>query len=499
MGSSAKPLHFVLFPHLAPGHLLPLFDTARLLAQRGATITIFTSPGNASRFESLVSRAVSSGYSIQFVQVQIPFKEAGLPEGCENFDMLQSYDLAFKLYTAIRFMHKPSEILFEALPLKPSCIISDVCVPWTLQIARKHNIPRITFHIFSTFFLLSSYKFGMSQVTQNTFTETEHVAMSEIPDQNDPITEIQTQAQLSQKLMHYSIQMMAADIKSYGAIVNSSEAVEPESIEEYKKLRNGKAWCVGPVWLCNKNELDKAERGNKASIDKHYCLEWLNLQEENSVDYACLGSVANLSASQLIELGLGLEASKRPFVWVIRGGDNLKELEKWIKEDGFEERIKGRGLLIRGWAPQVLILSHSAIGEFITHCGWGSILEAITCGVPIITWPLFADQFCNQINVAKVLKIGVRIGAEDPVNNGEGEKIEALVKKEDIKRAIEELMDEGEESEESEERRRRVREMGEMANKAAEEGGSSHVDLTSLTSLTSLIEDIKQQSTSTQE
>ncbi|KAJ7972314.1 Glycosyltransferase [Quillaja saponaria] len=458
MGSSAKPLHFVLFPHLAPGHLLPLFDTARLLAQRGATVTIFTSPGNASRFESLVSRAVSSGYSIQFVQVQIPFKEAGLPEGCENFDMLESYDLAFKLYTAIRFMHKPSEILFEALPLKPSCIISDVCVPWTLQIARKHNIPRITFHIFSTFFLLSSYKFGMSQVTQNTFTETEHVAMSEIPNQNDPITEIQTQAQLSQKLMHYSIQMMAADIKSYGAIVNSSEALEPESIEEYKKLRNGKAWCVGP--------------------------------EENSVVYACLGSVANLSASQLIELGLGLEASKRPFVWVIRGGDNLKELEKWIKEDGFEERIKGKGLLIRGWAPQVLILSHSAIGGFITHCGWGSILEAITCGVPMVTWPLFADQFCNQINVAQVLKIGVKVGAEDPVNNGEGEKIEALVKKEDIKRAIEELMDEGEESEE---RRRRAREMGEMPKKAAEEGGSSHLDLTSL------IEDIKQQLTSTQE
>ena len=110
--------------------------------------------------------------------------------------------------------------------------------------------------------------------------------------------------------------------------------------------------------------------------------------------------------------------------------------KKWISEEGFEERTKGRGLIIRGWAPQVLILSHPSIGGFLTHCGWNSTLEGISAGVPMITWPLFADQFLNEKLVTQVLKIGVSVGMEVPMKFGEEEKTGVLVKKEDIKRAI---------------------------------------------------------------
>ncbi|MBA0699657.1 hypothetical protein Goari_001269 [Gossypium aridum] len=60
---------------------------------------------------------------------------------------------------------------------------------------------------------------------------------------------------------------------------------------------------------------------------------------------------------------------------------------------------------------------------------------------------------------------------------GEEEKIGVLVKKEDVKEAIEKLMDEGEEGEE---RRKRAKGLGEMANKAVEIGGSSHLNITRL-------------------
>ncbi|KAJ7976879.1 Glycosyltransferase [Quillaja saponaria] len=399
MDAQPNPLHFVIFPHLASGHLIPMVDIARLLAQRGAIITIFITAQNAARFENVLARAVSSGLSIHLVLVPVAFEEAGLPQG----------------------------------------------FPRTQPQSHQYNL-----------------------------------LCPEIPDQVEINTEVQTQAQLDQKLMHYSIQMMVADVNSYGVIVNSFEELEEAYVKDYKKVR--KVWCIGPVSLCNKSESDKAERGKKASIDEHQCLEWLNLQQENSVVYACLGSQSNLLPSKLIELALGLEASNRPFIWVIRGGKStLEELQKWITRNGFEEKIKGRGLLIRGWAPQVLILSHPSIGGFLTHCGWNSILEGISAGVPLITWPVFADQFFNAKHVTQVLKIGVRIWEDEP---GWGQEEKIVVKKEDIKSAIEKVIDEGEESEA---RRKRVRQLGDMANHAVEEGGSSHVNLSLF------IQDIMQQ------
>ncbi|MCI89813.1 UDP-glycosyltransferase 73C1-like, partial [Trifolium medium] len=67
------------------------------------------------------------------------------------------------------------------------------------------------------------------------------------------------------------------------------------------------------------------------------------------------------------------------------------------------------------------------------------------------------------------------VGVESPVNWGEEEKFGVLVKKEDIEKAIEKLMDD--ENYESEERRKRVKELAEMAKRGVEEGGSSHFNV----------------------
>ncbi|GKA46680.1 UDP-glycosyltransferase 73E1-like protein [Tanacetum coccineum] len=122
-----------------------------------------------------------------------------------------------------------------------------------------------------------------------------------------------------------------------------------------------------------------------------------------------------------------------------------------------------------------MILSHRALGGFITHCGWNSTLEAVCAGLPMVTWPHLFDQFLNARFITDVLKIGVRIGVKIPADVAEQDK--ALVKKEEVKAAIECLMDEGEEGEQ---RRKRAQELAEMAKKAMEEGGSSHLNVTSL-------------------
>ncbi|MCD9560195.1 UDP-Glycosyltransferase [Datura stramonium] len=141
------------------------------------------------------------------------------------------------------------------------------------------------------------------------------------------------------------------------------------------------------------------------------------------------------------------------------------------------DRAIEAGLKIQGWAPQMLILSHPSIGGFLTHCGWNSSLEGVSVGVPMITWPMFADQFFNEKLIVNIVKTGVRDGIDIPVMFGVEEKLGAQVSKDDIKMVIEQVM--GGEME-AQMRRKRAKEVGEMARRAMEEGGSSHFNLTQL-------------------
>lgn len=403
-----------------------------------------------------------------------------MPKGCENTDSLPSVDLLKNFLTAMNMLQQPFELLFEELKPFPSCIISDKHVAWTAATARKFQVPRIIFDGTNCFNLLCSHNLHASKVYESV-SDSESLVVPGLPDQIEF-----TKAQLpgafnpgpdKQSLTAIREKVREAEAAAYGVLVNSYDDLELAYVKEYRKTVGGKLWCVGPVSLCNKEHLDKAQRGNKASTDENQCLKWLDSWAPGSVVYACLGSLNRLTPPQLIELGLGLEASKKPFIWVIRGGYKREEMEKWLVEDGFEERVKGRGLLIRGWAPQVLILSHPAIGGFLTHCGWNSTLEGICAGIPMITWPMFAEQFFNEKLIVQVLEIGERVGAEVVVHWGDEERFGVLVKRENVKEAINAVMSEGKEREE---RSERVRKLAEMAKAAIAEGGSSFLSVTLL-------------------
>ncbi|CAN6832286.1 unnamed protein product [Brassica oleracea] len=362
---------------------------------------------------------------------------------------------------------------------KPSCLICDLCLPYTSKIAKAFNIPKIVFHGFSCFCLLCMHVLRQNlEILQNLKSEKEYFFVPDFPDKVEftrPQVPVRINATGDWK--EFLDAMAEAENTSYGIIINTFQELEPAYVKEYKEARDGKVWSIGPVSLCNKKGADKAERGNKAVIDQEECFKWLDSKEEGSVLFVCLGSICNLPLSQLKELGLGLEKSQRPFIWVIRGWEKYNELAEWFLESGFEERVKERGLLIKGWAPQVLILSHPSVGGFLTHCGWNSTLEGITSGVPLLTWPLFGDQFCNQKLVVQVLKVGVGAGIEETMKWGEEDRIGVLVDNEGVKKAVEELMGDGDDTNE---RRRVVKELGKLAQRAVDEGGSSHSNITFL-------------------
>jgi UDP:flavonoid glycosyltransferase YjiC (YdhE family) len=49
----------------------------------------------------------------------------------------------------------------------------------------------------------------------------------------------------------------------------------------------------------------------------------------------------------------------------------------------------------------------------MTHCGWNSTVEAISAGIPMITWSVQGEQFYNENLIIVVRGIGVEVGATE--------------------------------------------------------------------------------------
>ncbi|CAO2185888.1 unnamed protein product [Urochloa humidicola] len=467
--NASERTHFVLVPLMAQGHTIPMTDMARLLAEHGAQVSFITTPVNASRMEGFINHVAATGLAIQFIRLHFPAVEFGLPDGCENADMIPSKIFFKNFMEACAALGQPlTEYLRQQRP-SPSCIISDAAHWWTADIAREFGIPRLTFNGFCCFASLARYIIVHDNLLEHVEDENELINFPGFP------TPLQlTKERCPGSLSVYGLEQIRKkineeEIKSNGVVINSFRELEALYIESFEQITGKKVWTVGPMCLCNQDINTMAARGNKASMDEAQCLRWLDSMKPGSVTIVSFGSLACTAPQQVVELGLGLEASKKPFVWVIKAGDKFPQVEEWLAE-GFEERVKDRGLIIRGWAPQVLILWHKAIGGFMTHCGWNSTIEGICAGVPMITWPHFAEQFVNERLVVDVLKTGVEVGVKAVTQWGQEQK-EVTVTRDAVEAAVSKLLDEGEAAEEM---RMRAKEFGVKARKALEVGGSSY-------------------------
>uniref|UniRef100_A0A0D9UXF2 Glycosyltransferase N-terminal domain-containing protein n=1 Tax=Leersia perrieri TaxID=77586 RepID=A0A0D9UXF2_9ORYZ len=467
--------HFMLVPMMAQGHTIPMTDLARLLAEHGAQVSLVTTPVNAARMAGFIAGVEEAGLAVQLVQLPFPAAEFGLPDGCENLDMLQSKDHMRKFLEACGALREPLMARLRQHCLLPSCIISDMMHWWTSDIARELGIPWLTFSGFCTFASLARDIVYRDNLLWNHTDDEEIVKLLGFP------TPLELpKARLPGSLCVPGLEEIRekiydGEMQSDGKVVNSFHELETLYIESYKQATGKKVWTVGPMCLCHRDRNTMAARGNKASLDEAKCLQWLDSKKPGSVIFVSFGSLASTAPQQLVELGLGLEASNKPFFWVIKAGNKFPEIEEWLA-DGFEERVKDRGMIIRGWAPQMMILWHQAIGGFMTHCGWNSTIEGICAGVPMITWPHFAEQFLNEKLVVDHLKIGVEVGVKGVAQWGI-EQNEVMVTKNAVEIAVSTLMND---EEAAEEMRMRAKDFGVKARKALEEGGSSYNNIRSL-------------------
>jgi hypothetical protein len=141
-------------------------------------------------------------------------------------------------------------------------------------------------------------------------------------------------------------------------------------------------------------------------------LEWLDRQRAASVVFVSFGSETFLSEEQAREMALGLEASGLPFLWSLRAPQYLNDPGEMLPE-GFETRTQDRGLVVRGWVPQMRILSHRSVGGYLSHGGWSSAMEALSCGLPLILLPLRLDHGLNARQITTELKAGIEIERGD--------------------------------------------------------------------------------------
>lgn len=192
-------------------------------------------------------------------------------------------------------------------------------------------------------------------------------------------------------------------------------------------------------------------------------MDWLDKQAPRSVIYVSFGTTTSFRDEDVKEIAIGLEESKQKFIWVLRDADKADifagEGRRIELPQGFEERVREYGMVVRDWAPQVEILSHGSTGGFMSHCGWNSCFESLTMGVPIAAWPMHSDQPINAVFLTEILRTGLIVR--------EWKKREELVRASVIKNAVERLIA----SEEGGEIRRRAEELSAALKKSMEEGG----------------------------
>ncbi|XP_040998898.1 UDP-glycosyltransferase 90A1-like [Juglans microcarpa x Juglans regia] len=471
MAAAPPPLHLVIFPYMAQGHTIPLLDISKAFAIRGLKVVIITTPSNAPFIVSETSNHPNISLSI------IPFPRVPeLPEGRdENIADLPSMALLSTSVEATKKRKQPFEgLLIDMIAdgHPPVCVISDFFLSWTLDSCRSFGIPRIVSHgmgalsmaIFKSLTLLplrTKPSSELDPIELPILTLPFTLKKADIPeglldsDPNDPFARI-------------IVETGQADINSWGVLVNSFEELEGDHVGAFESFyfNNAKAYCLGPFFLYN--ELIQEVKAKKVQMQSNSYIKWLEKQagsDGRTVIYVSFGTQAHLSEDQLDEIA-GLEMAEHPFMWVVRS-------RTWAAPEGWKERVKEKGLVLHDWADQRSILSHPAIGGFLSHCGWNSMLESISMGVPLLAWPMLgvSEQELN----AKFIVSGWGAGLMIPHRGDCGEKIMA-VGRDVICDRVKELMGGGK----GRKAREKAQALGRMARGAVEKGGSSDMKLDQL-------------------
>ena len=93
---------------------------------------------------------------------------------------------------------------------------------------------------------------------------------------------------------------------------------------------------------------------------------------------------------------------------------------------GYIPSLLGSNIKVVDWLPQNDLLAHRDIKAFVSHVGHNSLYESAYHGVPVVAFPLFADQ---DSNAKKVVRFGLGLTVDHGSTNAQElfETIELVV------------------------------------------------------------------------
>lgn len=397
--------HVLVIPFPAQGHALPLIDFVALLAARGLRLTVVTTPANLQLLSSLLAAHPTAVRAATF-----PFpSHPSLPPGLENTKGCSPVQFPAFVH-ALAELRGPILAWVKAQPDPVVAVVADFFCGWAQPLAREIGAAGIVFSpsgVLGTAVPHSTFRRLVRRPAECDGDDEFSVSFPAIP--GEPSYQWRELLMMYRNYMAGALdEQVGASVRqnfmwnlhdSWGFVFNSFRALEGRYLEQpLEDLGFKRTWAVGPV----APEADAAvARGGQATVELADLSAWLDAFPEGSVVYVCFGSQAVLSPAVAAALAEALERSAVPFMWAV--GDA-------VVPDGFEARAaaSGRGSVVRGWAPQVALLRHPAVGWFVTHCGWNSTLEAVAAGVPMLAWPLTGDQFFDARLLVDEARVAVR-------------------------------------------------------------------------------------------
>lgn len=461
-----KP-HVVCIPYPSQGHVTPMMRLAKLLHSRGFHITFVNTEFNHKRLVRAKGPQSVKGFS--------DFRFEAIPDGLPPSDRDATQDIPKLCDSTRKNCLVPFKELLGKLNSSPelprvTCIISDGVMSFGIKAAEEMGIPEVQFWTSPACAMMCFLHYrefinrGIcpfkddNYLTDGTLDKPidwiagmKNIRYKDVPsfirttDPNDIMFDfIGEEAQNC--------------LKAPAIIFNTFDAFEHQVLQAYaSKFNYRNIYTIGPLPLLGRHVPESPVNSLNSSLWKpdSKCLEWLDKKEKDSVLYINYGSITTMTEQHLIEFAWGIANSKHPFLWIVRPDIVTGDSDSASLPREFLEETKEIGMLAT-WCAQDQVLAHPAVGAFLTHCGWNSMMETVCEGVPVIGWPFFSDQQTNCRYSCTEWGIGMEVNED--------------VRREEVELLVKEMMG----GEKGKELRRKAKEWKMLAEEATNVGGSSY-------------------------